>query len=214
MTRWVRGMTIEFVTLWCLLQYWWLFEFAAWSLSSLHWDVSHNTHDSLSSWHVHCGDSYIIGGWWLFEFVACSLSSWHWDDLHLPSWVMAHMWMRHVTHMTASCRIVTWHVWMSLVARVENKMSWFMCERSTSAADHTLDSIYTWLFTQITHSIHTPNITGTLNCTHTQFYTFWILHISAQEWKHRTLVGHPQYRKANLWYLIFESTVDCLGSHY
>jgi len=29
------------------------------------------------------------------------------------------------------------------------------------------------------------------------------IHQAAQKWKNCTLVGHPQYRKANLWYLIF-----------
>ena len=96
-TRWVRDVTIEFVTLWCLLQYLCLFEFATWSLSSLHWDVSHITRDSLSSWHdywvryIVMSSTILMSFWvcgmisqlvtlrclpqhsWLVEFVTCSL---------------------------------------------------------------------------------------------------------------------------------------------
>jgi len=44
---------------------------------------------------------------------------------------------------------------------------------------------------------------------HTRLLTRWELRThsaeqaGAQNWKNRTLVGHPQYRKVNLWYMIF-----------
>ena len=117
--RWVRDMTIEFITLWCLLQDWCLFEFVAWSFSSLHWDVFRNTHDSLSSWYHHRARYIeVTPSYWrlMTRWVRDMITQLHWDDPHntddsLSSWYdhsARHIGMTPTT-LEAEDLLSSWH---------------------------------------------------------------------------------------------------------
>ena len=51
------------------------------------------------------------------------------ESWHIYEWVIPHMWMSHVTHMSESCHIYEWvmsHIWMSHVTHMNE--SFHICE--------------------------------------------------------------------------------------
>ena len=96
------------------------------------------------------------------------------ESWHTYEWVMAHIWMRHVTHMNASCHIyeaVMSQIWIRQIAHVNTSHHIYQWVMS-----------YMWIRHTHTHT-HTHTNTHTHTHTHTHVPHIWASPVVYVMWR-------------------------------